>query len=90
MKLVKQVLCFFAATLMVFFFTNVGSAKAQMTKVYPDPVIAKADPKHINTVAVPNLAEPAIVTEDGPFKGDKLCARRFGILRYSLRCSTCG
>src|SRR5215472_785829 len=77
MKLVKQASCVFVATLMVFFFTNVSSAKAQMTKVHPDPVITKADPKHMNN-GPRNLTEPAIVTEDCPLKGTNI----FGVLGY--------
>jgi para-nitrobenzyl esterase len=77
MKVFKQASCLLVATLLMFFFTNVRSGKAQMTKVNPDPVIAKADPKHMNN-GPRNLIEPAIVTEDGPLKGTNI----FGVLGY--------
>jgi para-nitrobenzyl esterase len=78
MKVVKQASCLFVAVLMVFFVTNVRSAKAQMTKVRPDPVIAKVGPKNMNNGNPKTLAEPAIVTEDGPLKGTNV----FGVLGY--------
>jgi hypothetical protein len=70
MKVVKQASCLFVATLMVLFVTNVESAKAQMTKVRPDPAIAKVGPKNMNHGNPGTLAEPAIVTEDGPRRGN--------------------
>jgi para-nitrobenzyl esterase len=78
MKVAKQTACFFAAFAIALLFLSVGAAKAQMTKVRPDAVIKKVGPKHMNEGIPGTLAEPAIVTEDGPLKGTNV----FGVLGY--------
>lgn len=43
-----------------------------MAQVHPDPLMAKADAKHMNKRTPRAAAEPAIVTEDGSFKGTNM------------------
>jgi para-nitrobenzyl esterase len=78
MKIVKQAVCLVTTLAVALFFLSARVARAQMSQVHPDPVIAKADPKKMNSGPIRSLAEPAIVTEDGPLKGTNV----FGVLGY--------
>ena len=51
--------------------------RAQSAKIHPDPFIEQAA-KQMNKGVPRTLAEPAIVTEDGPLKGTSV----FGVLGY--------
>src|SRR5262249_2293188 len=78
MKIARQTVCFFLTLVGVLFFWNVIAAKAQMTKVRPDPLMEKADVSSMNTGIAGSPAGSPVMTEDGPVRGTNV----FGVLGY--------
>lgn len=70
-------MCFFLTLMGVLLFWNVIAARAQMSKVRPDPVMEKADLGSMNT-AIAWAPAGSVVTEDGPVRGTNV----FGVLGY--------
>jgi para-nitrobenzyl esterase len=77
MKIARETVCFFLTLMSVLFFWNVIAARAQMSKVRPDPVMEKADLGSMNT-AIAGAPAGSVVTEDGPVRGTNV----FGVLGY--------
>ena len=78
MKIARQTVCFFLTLMGVLFFCNVIAARAQMSRVRPDPLMGKADLGSMNAGIAGAPAGSPVITEDGPVRGTSV----FGVLEY--------
>jgi para-nitrobenzyl esterase len=78
MKLARQTVCFFLTLVGVLLFWNVIEARAQMSKVRPDPLMEKAELSSMNMGIAGSPTGSPVMTEDGPVRGTNV----FGVSGY--------